>query len=136
MLGAHFGKGFTKLRITGLGAWATALDLTVPPLAKAVAGVIRRSREQQGLSQNQLAERSGVSRPMIHAIEHDQYVPSIRTLARLAVGLGMPYDQLNARAVRWLSRQPAPCRACQYSCMAHGKLPCLNRQRGCTRPTG
>ena len=123
-----------KLRITGIGAWATALNLTVPPLAKAVGGVIRRRREQLGLSQNQLAERSGVSRPMINAIERDLYAPSIRTLARLAVGLGIPYDQLNIRAVRWLSRQPAACRACQYSCMARGKLPWLNRHRGCTRP--
>ncbi len=116
-----------------MGAWATALDLKVPPLAKAVAGVIRRCRERQGLSQNQLAEVSHVSRQMISAIERDQYVPSIKTVARLAVGLGIPYDRLNVQAVRWLKRQPACCRACQYSCMAHGELPGLNAHGECSR---
>jgi transcriptional regulator with XRE-family HTH domain len=110
------------------------LDLTVPPLAKALAGVIRRCRQRKGLSQNKLAELSGVSRQMISAIERDKFVPSIKTVARIAVGLGIAYDELNELPVRWLRRQPAQCRACQYSCMAHGELRWLNRHRVCMRP--
>jgi transcriptional regulator with XRE-family HTH domain len=120
--------------LAGFGAWATALNLTDPPLAKALAGVIRRRRERLKLSLNQLAKQSGVTRQMISCIERDKNVPSVSTVARIAVGLEIPYDVLNRNAVRWLARQPAQCRACKYICISFGELRWLNRQRVCIRP--
>jgi transcriptional regulator with XRE-family HTH domain len=99
-----------------------------------LAGVIRRHRERLKLSPNQLEELSGVRRQTIRNIEKDVEFPSVYVVGRIAAGLGIPCEQLHLDAVRWLKRQPAQCRACNFSCMAHGELPWLNAMRVCYRP--
>src|SRR5215203_5807413 len=50
---------------------------------------LRRLREARGLSQRQLAERSGVGRVTIIHVESGQTSPNVETLSRLAAGLGV-----------------------------------------------
>ncbi|MGH8827696.1 MAG: helix-turn-helix domain-containing protein [Jiangellaceae bacterium] len=49
----------------------------------APGGQVRRARERAGLSQRELAKRSGVHQPNIAVIEAGRVVPSPRTLERL-----------------------------------------------------
>lgn len=51
--------------------------------------IFRHAREQIGLSQDELSERTGVSQADISRIECGQGNPTIGLLARLAYGLGM-----------------------------------------------
>lgn len=50
---------------------------------------LRELRQQQGLSANALAKRSGVSRPAITYIEEGRHRPNHRTIAALADALGV-----------------------------------------------
>jgi transcriptional regulator with XRE-family HTH domain len=53
---------------------------------------IRQSRLLSGLSQEQLAEKAGVSLPYIGAIERGEKWPSAETFIEIACGLGVdPY---------------------------------------------
>ena len=52
------------------------------------AGAVSRAREEARLSQEQLAERSGVSRVTINRIERGKLNPSMKTLSRLARAMG------------------------------------------------
>jgi DNA-binding XRE family transcriptional regulator len=51
-------------------------------------------REHRGLTQEALAKRSKVSRPMIAAIESGHKMGGIGTLKKLAVALGVDVDDL------------------------------------------
>lgn len=62
------------------------------------AEIIRSVRRRAGLTQRQLAERSGTSQPVVSAYEHGQREPSIGTLRRL-VGAAGERLVLDARAV-------------------------------------
>jgi transcriptional regulator with XRE-family HTH domain len=55
---------------------------------------IRELRDKRGLSQRELAERSGVSREYIARIELGQHDPTISTLERLAAALGVRVRRL------------------------------------------
>jgi transcriptional regulator with XRE-family HTH domain len=56
---------------------------------------IRQFRLVSGLSQEKLAERSGISVPFLGAIERGEKWPSPETFANIAYGLGVePYDLL------------------------------------------
>jgi len=50
-------------------------------------------RESAGLSQSQLADRSGLSLQMVAALEQGQRLPSFDTLRKLALGLGISIMQ-------------------------------------------
>jgi|SRR5271166_1180722 len=55
-----------------------------------VAGeLIGRIRRQSGLSQAELARRSGVQRSVLSAYEHGRRQPSVSALARIAGAAGM-----------------------------------------------
>lgn len=56
--------------------------------------VVRRLREEQGLTQEQLAERSGVSATYIGFIERGDNVPTLTILLQLAGALGISPSQL------------------------------------------
>lgn len=60
-----------------------------PDVLSHVAGNVRRLRQERGLSQSALAERSGISRRMIVAIESDEANVSLSSLDRLAAALGV-----------------------------------------------
>jgi transcriptional regulator with XRE-family HTH domain len=65
-----------------------------------VARLLRAERQRRGLSMTALAERSGVSQPMISLLESGGRKPSLETLLRLSLALGVPPDQLLGRACR------------------------------------
>ncbi|HID57335.1 TPA: XRE family transcriptional regulator [Candidatus Poribacteria bacterium] len=55
---------------------------------------LQRLRRQAGLSQEELAERAGISRVTIARIETGEQSPRYETLIALAKGLGSSLDQL------------------------------------------
>ena len=63
-----------------------------------LAGEVRRRRKTQGLSLEQLAAVSGVSRSMISKIERAEAVPSTTVLSRLAEALDVTFSRLMAPA--------------------------------------
>ena len=87
------------------------------PEVRALAGVIRRRREQLQLSHNKLAALSGVSRQEIDHLESDASNPTADILARIACALHLTLGELCMGATGSLGLQPAGCRACQYICI-------------------
>jgi transcriptional regulator with XRE-family HTH domain len=63
-------------------------------MANTIATRIRTLRLERGLTMEQLAERSGLSKPMISKLERAQTAGSLSSLARLAVGLEVPVTSL------------------------------------------
>jgi len=53
---------------------------------------VRRLREAEGLSQRQLAERMGTTQSVIARLEAGGVEPSIKTLDRVALALGVGLD--------------------------------------------
>ena len=63
------------------------------------AQLIRRIRETSGMSQAELARRSGMTRSVVNAYEHGARQPGVDALARLAAAGGMRLS-LSARDER------------------------------------
>jgi transcriptional regulator with XRE-family HTH domain len=61
------------------------------------AEIIARIRRQSGLSQTELARRSGVDRSALSAYEHGRRQPSVAAVARIAAAAGMALDVAPAR---------------------------------------
>lgn len=59
-----------------------------------IAENLQRLRKDQGLNQDQLAERSGVSLTQISKIERNETDPRVSTVEKLARALGCSTDQL------------------------------------------
>lgn len=57
---------------------------------------IRAERLRAGLSQSELAERSGISKPTLSRYENDHVLPSVATLQRLTGALDIPLSKLVA----------------------------------------
>jgi XRE family transcriptional regulator, regulator of sulfur utilization len=55
---------------------------------------VRALREAMGLSLRDLAERSGVSAPMLSQVERGETSPTLATAARIAAGLDLSLSQL------------------------------------------
>lgn len=55
---------------------------------------IRDRRRELSLSQKELAERCGVSRQTVNAIENDKYDPTLSLAFRLAKELQLTVDEL------------------------------------------
>ncbi len=55
---------------------------------------LRQVRTRRSLTQEALAERVGVTRQTIIAIEKEKFVPSVRLALELARALGIPMDRL------------------------------------------
>jgi transcriptional regulator with XRE-family HTH domain len=61
---------------------------------------IKRFRGNSGYSQEELAEKAGISTPFLGAIERGDKWPSPSTLAEVAYGLGLyPYDLLKPERI-------------------------------------
>ena len=67
-------------------------------MERRIADGIRKRREQLGISANDLAERSGVSRAMVSKIERQEVSPTAALLGRLCNGLGITLSSLIASA--------------------------------------
>jgi DNA-binding XRE family transcriptional regulator len=65
-----------------------------PSIARSPGEVIRRLRVLSGLSQKQLAKKSGISASAIHGLEQDQRSPTPSTLAKLAAAMNTTTEDM------------------------------------------
>jgi transcriptional regulator with XRE-family HTH domain len=63
-------------------------------MRKLVGGNVKRVRQEKGLTQEELAERSGFSQQYISGLEQGRRNPTIVTLYELAVALGVSHLDL------------------------------------------
>jgi transcriptional regulator with XRE-family HTH domain len=63
-----------------------------------VARRLRELREEWGLSQEQLAQRAGLTAKYLSTVENGHTNPSLGSLARIAAGLDLPVTALVAGA--------------------------------------
>lgn len=67
----------------------------MPPEATAVTNRIRALRFQRGeMTQQQLADRVGVTRQTINAVEGGKYAPSLEVAFRIARALDAPLEEV------------------------------------------
>jgi len=59
----------------------------------AIRNQIRDLRAQREMTQQELADRVGVTRQTIIAMEQDKYSPSLETAFKVALTLGVPLEQ-------------------------------------------
>ncbi len=52
-----------------------------------ISMLLRHAREESGLTQKELAEKTGVSQSNLSKIENGAYLPSLTVLKRIATGL-------------------------------------------------
>ncbi len=76
----------------------------ISPLEGAFGAVLRGRRAAEGLSQEELGERSGIHRTYISALERGRKHPSLGTVERLAEALGMQASALVAEAEARVNR--------------------------------
>jgi transcriptional regulator with XRE-family HTH domain len=69
-------------------------DLGAADLAKRVGTQLREKRKTRGMSLDELAVASGVSRAALSQIELCKSNPSLGVLWKIAVGLGIPFAEL------------------------------------------
>lgn len=55
---------------------------------------IRLNREKSGMTQEQLAQKAEVTRNYISDLENNRYIPSVKTLTKIAKVLNMNLDFL------------------------------------------
>jgi transcriptional regulator with XRE-family HTH domain len=75
-------------------------------LNAAFADVLRQLRERAGLSQEALADKSGLDRTYISLLERAQRQPTLKTLARLADALGISLAALSKKVEDRLNENP------------------------------
>ncbi len=68
------------------------------PLMLALGRALREAREAKGLSQEELALRTGVHRVYIGGIERGKRNPTVAAIAKLADEIGTPVDEILHRA--------------------------------------
>jgi XRE family transcriptional regulator, regulator of sulfur utilization len=73
-------------------------DVGAAELGRRVASNLRDRRKARGLSLDQLAAASGVSRAALSQIETLKSNPSLSVLWKIAVGLGIPFSELLGEA--------------------------------------
>lgn len=59
----------------------------------AIRNQIRELRAARQMTQQELADRIGVTRQTVIAIEQDKYSPSLETAFKVAIVLGVPLDK-------------------------------------------
>ena len=72
----------------------TMIETTAAFDSKAIGARIKALREASALSLRDLAERSGVSAPMLSQVERGETSPTLTTAARIAFGLELRLSQL------------------------------------------
>ena len=61
-----------------------------------IGHAIKQARRERGLTQQQLANRAGISITSLYYIESDTNSPSVRTLSKIAAALEVPVSALFA----------------------------------------
>jgi transcriptional regulator with XRE-family HTH domain len=67
-------------------------------IGKAFGVAVRTRREQQGVSQEELAARAGIHRTYVSSIELGKVRVGLEIAAKVAAGLGLPLSELIAEA--------------------------------------
>ena len=65
-------------------------------MGRRIGANIKRLREAQGISQEELADRSGLHRTYVSQVERAVKNATIQSLDRIARGLGVPLTELVA----------------------------------------
>jgi transcriptional regulator with XRE-family HTH domain len=65
-----------------------------------IVGLLRKEREDRGISKYALAERSGLSEQMIGYVERGMRSPSLETIVRIAAGLEVDLFEIIKRAYK------------------------------------
>jgi len=73
-------------------------------IADQVAAILKSERERLGLSMNVVAERAGLSQPMVSLVERRLRQPTLDTLLRICIALEVDLADLIQRAQRAASR--------------------------------
>jgi transcriptional regulator with XRE-family HTH domain len=80
--------------------------MPVPPDAAALGRAVQAIRAEQGISQMELAERTGFMQSWISNVEHGRRNVSWSNVGRLAEGLGVSVSELAARAEALANESP------------------------------
>ena len=59
----------------------------------AIRNCIRELRAERNLTQQELADKVGVTRQTVIAMEQDKYSPSLETAFKVAIALGVALEQ-------------------------------------------
>jgi transcriptional regulator with XRE-family HTH domain len=70
------------------------------PLHVAFGRVVRELREEQGLSQEELGNRTGLHRNHVGQVERGELAPTLKSVEVLADALGVPPSELIVRSER------------------------------------
>lgn len=65
---------------------------------KSLASVLQAARERTQISKTELAARAGLSQPHIGYIEHGKRAPTVESLKRISIALGISAADLVAEA--------------------------------------
>ena len=63
-------------------------EILIDQIVSAIGSKIKKLRQQQGMSLNQIAERAGVSVTTIHKLERSEMTPTITVLMKVADAFG------------------------------------------------
>jgi transcriptional regulator with XRE-family HTH domain len=97
MTNIRIGPGVAKMPAdcaAGLATAQPAVSLRRRELESSIGPRIRALREGMDLSLRDLAERSGVSAPMLSQVERGETSPTLQVAARIAAGLELRLSQL------------------------------------------
>lgn len=75
-----------------------SLQDAITDYTQGVAAAVRSRRQLLGLTQAEMARRTGIARPNICRIESGKHTPAIETLARLCAAFGCTVGELFASA--------------------------------------
>src|SRR2546428_10406075 len=111
------------------------------PLASAVAEAVAKLRRAAGLSERAAARRLGTSRTQLRRMEDPRYLPSLRSLARVAAAYGyrvsvefLPQDAPKPKPAGAALTRPPKRRAVSRSASAsRGRRAAQGRARGGAR---
>jgi transcriptional regulator with XRE-family HTH domain len=67
-------------------------------IAEAFGTVVRKRREEKGISQEELAARAGIHRTYVSSIERSKVRLGLDIAKKVAAGLGLPLSDLIAEA--------------------------------------
>ena len=85
------------------------------PLAASVAAAVTKLRRDAGLSERAAAKKLGTSQTQLRRMEDPRYLPSLRSLARVATAYGatlkVSFESAEAAAREKAAPQPKPAAA-------------------------
>lgn len=81
----------------------SAMDRSNEPLVIAFSAALREARMHAGMTQEELADRAGVSVRFISFLETGKRQPSLSAFAAISVGLGISMSALIMSVERWIA---------------------------------